>query len=142
ADGADAQQGAAGGFAQPAHDLLSAGRDPAGRPLLSRMASDRHEEGIRDGSAAARGAEADLSHIRTIPVASRPNKVQADQFATPPSSFGDGRGFADFLASLPRVLQAESLLDVADAIASAVERGRAVVWMLGGHVVKTGIAPL
>ena len=95
-----------------------------------------------DRSAAAKGAEADLSRVRTIPVASRPNKVQANQFATPPSAYGDTRGFTDFLASLPRVLQAESLLAVADAIAAAVERKRAVVWMLGGHVVKTGIAPL
>jgi hypothetical protein len=83
--------------------------------------------------------EADLSRVRTIPVASRPNKVQADQFATPPSG---GGSFADFLASLPRVLQADSLLRVVDAVERAVTRERAVVWMLGGHVVKTGIGPL
>ncbi|MBW3628621.1 MAG: hypothetical protein KY464_04910 [Gemmatimonadetes bacterium] len=83
--------------------------------------------------------EADLSRVRTIPVSSRPNKVQADQFATPPAQ---GAGFSDFLASLPRVLQAESLLRVVDAIEEAVTRKRAVVWMLGGHVVKTGIGPL
>jgi hypothetical protein len=83
--------------------------------------------------------EADLSRVRTIPVASRPNKVSAEQFATPPSP---GAPFADFLASLPRVLQAESLLRVVDAIEAAVRGGRAVVWMLGGHVVKTGIGPL
>src|SRR5690606_38334673 len=54
-----------------------------------------------------------------------------------------GRGsFADFLGSLPRVLQADSLLRVVDAIERAARGGRAVVWMLGGHVVKTGIGPL
>ena len=83
--------------------------------------------------------EVDLSRVRTIPVASRPNKVQADQFATPPAG---GGSFATFLASLPRVLQAESLLRVVDAIERAVQSERAVLWMLGGHVVKTGIGPL
>jgi hypothetical protein len=40
------------------------------------------------------------------------------------------------------VLQAESFLAVADAVAAAVERRRTVLWMLGGHVVKTGLAPV
>jgi hypothetical protein len=95
-----------------------------------------------EGSASAGMPEADLSRVRTIPVASRPNKVQANQFATPPHTFHGGRTFADFLGSLPRVLQAESLLAVVDRITAAVHQGRSVVWMLGGHVVKTGIAPL
>jgi hypothetical protein len=85
--------------------------------------------------------EADLSRVRTLPVASRPNKVEAGQFAVPPAA-GDARSFAAFLQSLPRVLQAESLLRVVDAVEAAVRRERAVVWMLGGHVVKTGIGPL
>jgi hypothetical protein len=67
--------------------------------------------------------------------------VVAEQFATPPGA-AEGRDFATFLASLPRVLQAESLLAVVDAVVGAVQRGRSVVWMLGGHVVKTGIGPL
>jgi hypothetical protein len=74
-----------------------------------------------------------------VPVAGRPNKVEARQFATPP---GRERSFAAFLASLPTVLQAEQFLAVADAIARAARARRAVVWMLGGHVVKTGLGPL
>jgi hypothetical protein len=100
-----------------------------------------------DGSAAAapvaardRAPEADLARVTTIPIASRPNKVSAEQFATP--SPGDGPSFERFISSLPRVLQAETLLRLVDAIVRAVERERAIVWMLGGHVVKTGIAPL
>ena len=87
-------------------------------------------------------AEADLSRVRTIPVASRPNKVQADQFAAAPGAVAGERSFARFLHSLPRVLQAESLLKVVDAVEAAVRAERAVLWMLGGHVVKTGIGPL
>jgi hypothetical protein len=84
--------------------------------------------------------EIDLSRVATIPIASRPNKVSAEQFATPPG--GEVPSFERFVASLPRVLQAETLLRLVDAIVAAVERERALVWMLGGHVVKTGIAPL
>ncbi len=92
------------------------------------------------GSVSGAFPEADLSRVTTIPIASRPNKVSAEQFASPPP--GGEPSFERFVASLPRVLQAETLLRLVDAIVGAVERERALVWMLGGHVVKTGIAPL
>lgn len=85
---------------------------------------------------------ADLTRVRTIPVASRPNKVEAEQFAVPPPAAAEQRTFAAFLESLPRILQARSFVAVVDAIANAVREERAVLWMLGGHVVKTGLAPL
>lgn len=85
--------------------------------------------------------EADLSRVRTYPLSARPNKVRAEQFAAPPPRDGE-RTFGAFLRSLPRILQADSFLQVVEAIGRAVEGGRGVVWMLGGHVVKTGIAPL
>ena len=83
--------------------------------------------------------EADLGAIRTIPVSARPNKVRAEEFAHPPD--GD-RSFAAFLAALPDVLVARDFLRVVDAIAAAARRERGVVVMLGGHIVKTGLAPL
>lgn len=83
--------------------------------------------------------EADLAAVRTVPVARRPNKVRAGEFATPPA--GD-RSFAAFLSALPDTLVARDLLLVADAIAHAARRGRGVLAMLGGHVVKTGVGPL
>ena len=84
--------------------------------------------------------EADLAAVRTVPIARRPNKVRAEEFASPPP--GGTRTFAAFLASLPDVLVARDFVRVIDAIAQAKQRGRAVVVMLGGHVVKTGLAPL
>jgi len=44
--------------------------------------------------------------------------------------------------SLPDVLVARDFRAVVEAIASAVRANRGVVLMLGGHVVKTGLAPL
>jgi hypothetical protein len=83
--------------------------------------------------------EADLSAVRTIPVARRPNKVSAAEFAHSPR---DDRSFAAFLAALPDVLVARDFLAVADAVAAAATAKRGVIVMLGGHVVKTGLAPL
>jgi len=83
--------------------------------------------------------EADLSKVRTVPVAERPNKVTAREFATPP---GDDRSFTAFVRALPDVLKAADFRRVVDAVVQAHRAGRAVIVMLGGHVVKTGIAPV
>jgi hypothetical protein len=83
--------------------------------------------------------EADLSAIRTIPIARRPNKVRAEEFASPP---GSDRSFGAFLRALPDVLVARDFLAVVAAIVAAHRRKRGVVVMLGGHVVKTGLAPV
>ncbi len=83
--------------------------------------------------------ETNLSRVRTIPVASRPNKVRAEEFASPP---GTDRSFAAFLNALPDVLVARDFIAVVDAIAVAARNKRGVVVMLGGHIVKTGLAPV
>jgi hypothetical protein len=86
-------------------------------------------------------AEADLAAVRTVPIGLRPNKVRAEEFATPAGDTG-GRSFGAFLAALPDVLVARDFRRVIDAIVAAVRRERGVVVMLGGHVVKTGLAPV
>jgi deoxyhypusine synthase len=83
--------------------------------------------------------EIDLARVRTIPVATRPNKVDADAFAKPPA---EDRSFAAFLRGLPDVLKAQDFRKVVQAVVEAHRRKRGVIVMLGGHVVKTGIAPL
>ena len=77
--------------------------------------------------------------MRTVPVAVRPNKVSARDFAQPP---GDDGSFRAFLHALPDVLVARDFRAVVSAIVAATGRSRAVVVMLGGHVVKTGLAPV
>lgn len=86
-----------------------------------------------------RPRETDLSRVRTIPIVTRPNKVAAAEFATPP---GTDRSMRAFLDSLPDVLKARDFRLVVQAIVRAAQQKRAVIVMLGGHVVKTGIAPL
>ena len=65
--------------------------------------------------------------------------MRATEFAAPPAGDRTLRGFLD---ALPDVLVARDFRRVVEAIASAAERGRGVVVMLGGHVVKTGLAPV
>lgn len=65
--------------------------------------------------------------------------MSASEFAHPPA--GD-KSFAAFLDGLPDVLVARDFRKVVAAIVRAKQTGRAVVVMLGGHVVKTGLAPL
>ena len=83
--------------------------------------------------------EADLAKLRTVPVLRRENKVSADEFAKAP---GTDRSFHAFVASLPDILVARDFRRVVDAMAGAARNERAVVVMLGGHIVKTGLAPL
>jgi hypothetical protein len=76
--------------------------------------------------------------VRTVPIARRPNKVRAEEFAKPP---GDDRSFDAFLGALPDVLAARDFLALARDIANAAGK-RGVVVMVGGHIVKTGLAPI
>jgi len=84
--------------------------------------------------------EADFSRLKTVPIATRPNKVDASLLAKPP--LPSERSFTAFIDALPRVLAAQDLRYVVDQIAAAAERGRGVLAMLGGHVVKVGLGPL
>ena len=82
--------------------------------------------------------EADLSRLKTVPIAQRSNKVDPTLLAHPP---GPDRSFAAFWKSLPDILAAKDLRLVVDAIAAAAGK-RGVVAMLGGHVIKVGLGPL
>lgn len=83
----------------------------------------------------------DLTGLRTYPLASRPSKVTVRDFARP-LSVEQSQGLLGVLDSLPNLLAADSLRGVAAAICAARAGGRAIVWGIGGHVVKTGLAPI
>jgi deoxyhypusine synthase len=83
--------------------------------------------------------EIDLARVRTVPISVRPNKVRAEEFSNAP---GQDRSFAAFVKALPDVLKAQDFRKVVDAVVRAATRKRAVIVMLGGHVVKTGIGPI
>src|SRR5277367_4431955 len=80
-----------------------------------------------------------LSNVRTYPLASRQNKVNIRDFAKPP---GANVSLARFLDSLPAILAGNDLRDVAAAILLAKQRGKAILWGMGGHVIKVGLGPV
>ncbi|HET9299985.1 MAG TPA: hypothetical protein VFO11_08570, partial [Candidatus Polarisedimenticolaceae bacterium] len=77
--------------------------------------------------------------MRTYPLAERTHKVTVDQFGAPVDGTGS---LASFLDGLPRLLGAQSLRDLADAIVSAREKDRPVVLAMGAHVIKVGLGPV
>jgi hypothetical protein len=82
--------------------------------------------------------EADVSRLRTVPIAQRHNKVDPSLLAHPPA--GD-RSFDAFWSSLPDLLAAKDMRELVQQLVRAAGR-RGVVAMLGGHVIKVGLGPL
>lgn len=80
----------------------------------------------------------DLSPLKTVSLHARGGKVRVEHFAKTPS----GAGFGAWLDSLPRLLAADSLRAVAAAVEAARADGRAIIWGMGGHVIKCGLAPV
>jgi hypothetical protein len=81
----------------------------------------------------------DFSGLKTVSLSARGGKVKEEDFATP---YEKGSGLNGLLDSLPRILAAETLRAVVDALSAARSRQRAIIWGLGGHVIKCGLAPV
>jgi hypothetical protein len=75
--------------------------------------------------------------LKTIPIDARGGKVTVQDFARP---YRKGEGVEAWIESLPKILAADSFRAVVEAIRQARERKRAILWGLGGHVVKCGLA--
>ncbi len=93
----------------------------------------------RNGSVENRQALAsaplDLRALRYEPLEQRPSKISLANQGRP----GPGEPwFANWLDTLPRVLGADALRRLCDAIVRAASSGHPIVAALGGHVVKTG----
>jgi hypothetical protein len=83
--------------------------------------------------------EFNLAGIKTYPLRSRDSKVSLAQFATP---YKPASGVTGLLSSLPGLLAAKDFKDVVGAIVAAKRDGRAIIWGLGAHVLKTGLSPV
>lgn len=81
----------------------------------------------------------DLSDVRTYPLKSRRSKAQASDFARP---VAPAASIADFVAALPNMLAAADFRAVVAAIADAKRNDGGIVWGIGAHVIKTGLAPV
>ena len=81
----------------------------------------------------------DLDGVKTYPLASRTSKVKLSDFA---GSIADDASLRTFLSSLPDVLAVQSLRQLTARIHRARDAKKPIIWGIGGHVIKTGLAPL
>jgi hypothetical protein len=81
----------------------------------------------------------DFSGLRTIGIEERGGKVKLEDLA---QVYRKGSGIAGWLDSLPHILAGDSFRAVVDAVAGARAHQRAILWGLGGHVIKCGLAPV
>lgn len=81
----------------------------------------------------------ELGKVKTYPLASRHSKVKLDDFGKP---IAGNASLNDFLESLPNVLAAQSLRELSARIQRARELRKPIIWGIGGHVIKTGVAPV
>jgi hypothetical protein len=81
----------------------------------------------------------DLNRIQSYPLKNRSSKVGIHDFCRP---FKKGDSLSEFLQSLPAILGAQKLRDLAISIMDAKKNGKPILWGMGGHVIKTGLSPL
>jgi len=80
-----------------------------------------------------------LGAVRTYPLASRKSMVSVRDFAKPPAANGS---LVKLLDSLPDILAAGDLRHLLAAIHLARRERKAVLWGIGGHVIKVGLGPV
>jgi arginine dihydrolase ArgZ-like protein len=80
-----------------------------------------------------------LDKVRTYPLASRPSKVTVDDFAKP---IAKDSSLRDYLQTLPNILAVQNLREIASRMRRARDLGKPIIWGIGGHVIKTGLAPI
>jgi len=80
-----------------------------------------------------------FEEIKTYELVSRPSKVTVKDFAAPIVSEDS---LKEFLDKLPNILAVQSLREVAAQVRRARNLGKPVVWGIGGHIIKTGLAPV
>jgi hypothetical protein len=83
--------------------------------------------------------EFDLSGVQTYPLKDRRSKANAVDFARP---YRAGAGIRGLIESLPNILAAADFKAVVNAMREARAAGRGMLWGLGAHVIKTGLAPV
>src|SRR5499425_1313374 len=80
-----------------------------------------------------------LGEVHTYPLASRKSKVNVREFSKPTSA---NTSLTKFLDSLPHILAAESLRQLLSTVHAARKQRKAILWGMGGHVIKVGLGPV
>jgi deoxyhypusine synthase len=101
--------------------------------------SDNRELRVRKYMSIYATLPLELGAVRTYPLASRKSKVNVADFAKPAAT---NVSFAKFLDTLPNFLAAADLRELLAAMQRANSGKKAMLWGLGGHVIKVGLGPV
>ena len=80
-----------------------------------------------------------IKGIKTYSLRTRKSKVSVSDFAKP---FDKGGAFEDFLNSLPNILAAQNLKQIASTVVAAHKNNKVVAVGIGAHVIKVGLSPV
>jgi deoxyhypusine synthase len=81
----------------------------------------------------------DLHNVQNCSLKDRSSKVGIQDFGRP---IGKGASVSEFLQSLPAILGAQKIRELAAAIINAKKKEKSILWGMGGHVIKTGLSPI
>jgi len=81
----------------------------------------------------------DFGNLKTVSLKERGGKVKVADFA---AAYEPGSGISGLLKSLPHLLAADNFRAVVDALVGARRNKRGILWGMGGHVIKCGLAPV
>ncbi|HSP66242.1 MAG TPA: hypothetical protein VLN48_00860 [Bryobacteraceae bacterium] len=77
--------------------------------------------------------------LKTVPLAARGGKVRVEDFARP---FEKGGNVTRLIESFPAILAGQAFRGVLDALKRARAGQRAILWGMGGHVIKCGLGDI
>lgn len=80
-----------------------------------------------------------IDNVRTYPLGKRRSKVSVDNFARVSRR---GTSLAEWVSTLPQILAANDFRAVVAALEKSRARRKQIIWGLGGHVIKVGLAPI
>src|SRR5437016_6567861 len=80
-----------------------------------------------------------LGAVHTYSLSSRKSKVSVRDFAKPA---GANASLMKFLDALPNILAAEDLRHLLGAMHTARKQRKAILWGIGGHIIKVGLGPV
>ena len=80
-----------------------------------------------------------LEGVKSYPLRERRSKVCIDDFGVP---WKPGETLASWLTSLPKLLAANELREISEALARSVVAHKAFLLAMGAHAIKVGLSPI
>jgi hypothetical protein len=78
-------------------------------------------------------------NLKTYPLRSRKSKVEIGDFS---QAYSPGEPFSSFVEGLPDILAGKDFKDFLGLMDNARKKQKAIVYALGAHVIKVGLAPV